>query len=213
MDLVSNLGRQKPKRQDEAAAVLLVPGINNSGPRHWQSHWEGLSLFRRVALGDWSAPERDLWVEALDRAVRECARPLVLAAHSLGCLAVAWWAKTAWSEAFREKMLGALLVAPPDAERPGIDSHIGRFAPVPDSRLPFPSILVASRNDPHALFERSERFARSWGSVLIDLGRAGHINADSPVGEWSEGLRLVASISGRNPNLLVAELALRRVFA
>ena len=196
-----------------AADVLLLPGLDDSPPGHWQSHWAQLSHCRRVALGDWSRPRLHEWVPALDKAVRESARPVVLAAHSLGCLAAAWWASLCWVEAFRDKVRGALLVAPPDVDALDADPRLRDFRPLPRLRLPFRSLIVASRNDPHAPFARSERMAACWGSELVDAGDAGHLNAGSGLYEWTQGLRLLAGLSGHNPNLLVAEMGLRAALA
>ena len=195
------------------AALLTIPGLDDSGPRHWQTHWERLAHCRRADLGDWAQPRLDEWVPALDRAIREHPRPIVLVAHSLGCIATVWWARLCWSEAFREKVRGALLVAPADVEAIDANPRIRDFRPIPAFPLPFRTILVASRDDPHAGFERSLAMADAWGSELVDLGCAGHINADSALHEWPRGLRLAAEIGGNNANLLVAELSLRSALA
>jgi len=197
----------------EAADVLLLPGLDDSPRGHWQSHWEQLGRFRRVELGDWARPQLHEWVPALDRAVRESARPVVLAAHSLGCLAASWWASLCWVGAFRDKVRGALLVAPPDVDALDAEPRIRDFRPLPKARLPFRSILVASRDDPHAPFARSQAMAATWGSELVDAGPAGHLNAESGLYEWAQGLRLLAGLSGHNANLLVAELGLRTALA
>ena len=138
---------------------------------------------------------------------------MVLVAHSLGCIAAAWWATLSWTDDLADKVCGALLVAPPDIDADDVDPRIRDFRPLPMLRLPFPSVLVASRNDSYASFGRSEEMARAWGSDFVDAGRSGHINADSPVGAWAEGLPLLARLSGHNPNLLVAELGLRTALA
>ena len=171
--------------------VLNVPGLGNSGSLHWQSRWEeNYPWFERVELGLWENPDRQIWVERLDRAIRAAGRPVILVAHSLGCLAVSWWAAIS-GQGYRDPVAGALLVAPADPERAGAQGCISHFGPVPKTPLPFPSILVASRNDPHASFERSRHFARTWGSHLIDAGEAGHLNADSGLGNWPLGISLV----------------------
>lgn len=171
--------------------ILNVPGVANSGPAHWQTRWEQrYPWFRRVELGLWHQPDRTVWVQRLDEAIRAADQPVILVAHSLGCLAVAWWASLSGA-GYREPVAGALLVAPADAERPAACSRVAGFAPVPTHPLPFPSILVASRNDPHASFERSARFARAWGSHLVDAGNAGHLNAESALGDWPLGISLV----------------------
>jgi predicted alpha/beta hydrolase family esterase len=195
------------------ASFITIPGLDNSGLRHWQTHWDRIEHCSRAELGSWEDPKLHLWVPALDRAVRENPRPVVLVAHSLGCFATAWWGRLCWTEAFREKVRGALLVAPPDVDALDANPRTRDFRPFPAFRLPFRSIVVASHNDPHATFDRSRAMARAWGSELVDLGRAGHINADSGIEEWPAGLRLAATLSGHNPNLLVAELGLRAALA
>jgi predicted alpha/beta hydrolase family esterase len=120
---------------------------------------------------------------------------VVLVAHSLGCHAVAWWATEA-SSARLEKVAGALLVAPPDVDRPDVDPLLLPFGPTPAIFLPFSSILVASRNDDYASFERSAAMARIWGCDLIDARRSGHINAGSGLADWTEGQRLLGRLDG-----------------
>jgi hypothetical protein len=144
-------------------------------------------------MGDWAFPERWKWIRRLDREIRLSNSPVLLAAHSLGCLTVAWWTKERWSLGNQERVLGALLVAPPDVER-GTHERMESFAPIPREPLPFPTLLVASRNDPYARFETSSRIAAMWGSQLIDAGAIGHINTESGVGEWADGVRLLASL-------------------
>jgi predicted alpha/beta hydrolase family esterase len=171
--------------------VLNVPGFGNSPDGHWQSRWEqNYPWFERVDLGLWDNPDRNIWVERLDRAIRSAGRPVILVAHSLGCLAVGWWAAIS-GQGYRDPVAGALLVAPADPEREDTRACIARFGPLPRTPLPFPSILVASRDDPHASFERSQQFARQWGSHLIDAGQAGHLNAESGLGDWPLGISLV----------------------
>jgi predicted alpha/beta hydrolase family esterase len=175
--------------------VLTVPGLDGSGPEHWQSLWERrLDRCERVQMGDWAYPDRSKWIRRLDREIRSSPAPVLIAAHSLGCLTVAWWAKEHWSLSNQERVIGALLVAPPDVERGKARERMASFSPIPREPLPFPSLLVASRNDPHASFETSDRIAAMWGSSLVDAGAAGHINAESAIGEWTEGVRLLASL-------------------
>lgn len=166
---------------------LIVPGLDNSGPDHWQSLWEERrSDCRRVDLGCWSEPDRRIWTERLDAALAMTDGPVVLVAHSLGCLTIAWWALDAAPERLA-RIRGALLVAPPDVDAADAHPFVRRFAPAPARVLPFPSILVASRNDRYATFDRLVALARAWGSRLVDVGHAGHINAMSGLGDWHDG--------------------------
>jgi predicted alpha/beta hydrolase family esterase len=169
---------------------LIVPGLDNSGPGHWQTIWEEERPdCRRVDCGRWSDPDRALWTARLDAAVATTDRPIVLVAHSLGCLTIAWWA--AQAKAATRRIAGALLVAPPDVDRDDAHPLVRRFAPAPRQALPFPSILVASHDDQYGRFENLQRLARSWGSQLVDAGHIGHINAQSRIGAWPQGQHLL----------------------
>jgi hypothetical protein len=148
-------------------------------------------------MGDWANPIRSHWIERLDRELRSTKQLVLLAAHSLGCLAVAWWAAERWSIAFQDIVAGALLVAPPDTERCDAADRIRTFSPAPRAPLPFATMLVANRDDPSAWFATSARMAEMWGSELVDAGDAGHINAASGLGYWPEGLRLLGSLAER----------------
>jgi predicted alpha/beta hydrolase family esterase len=111
----------------------------------------------------------------------------------------------------RPNLKGALLVAPPDVDAVDAPAAIRDFRPLPRTRLPFRSILVASRNDALSSFERSVAIASAWGSELIDAGTSGHLDDRYKIGEWSFGLGLLARLSGDNPDRLIAELGLRTV--
>lgn len=176
--------------------VLIVPGLENSGPYHWQTAWEHeRDDCRRVELGCWDDPIRTVWISRLDQAVHDARRDVILVAHSLGCHTVAWWSHLLGPSGVSQ-VRGALLVAPPDVDRPGIDPRISRFAPTPPRRLPFPTLLVASHDDHYASFERARAMARLWGAVFVDAGSCGHINADSSLGCWNEGQRLLTALLG-----------------
>ena len=169
-----------------ALTTLLLPGVGNSGPGHWQSLWETEHPgFHRVMQDDWDRPDLDAWCRNLEAAVHDAPSPVVLVAHSLGCLLAAHWAE-------RTSLLvrGALLVAPPDPASAVFPPEAAGFGPVPFSRLPFPTILVASSNDPYATTEFSKQCAAAWGSRLVEAGPLGHINAASGLGEWRQGMRL-----------------------
>lgn len=174
--------------------ILMLPGLGNSGPDHWQRRWaERLSSARVVEQDDWERPEREAWVETIVRAAGAAERPVVLVAHSLGVSAVAHAAH----RLPLGKVRGAFLVAPPDHERPGAPAETASFAPAPRDPLPFPSILVASGNDPYCAPDRAEDMAAAWGSDFHLAGEAGHINAASGHGPWPEGLMMFARLLRR----------------
>ncbi|MFV0622440.1 RBBP9/YdeN family alpha/beta hydrolase [Sphingomonas sp. ac-8] len=171
--------------------VLTVPGLNGSGPAHWQTLWEQTRPdTTRVDLCMWHTPHRNSWVTKLDQAIRRAQAPVVLVAHSLGCVAVAWWA--ALSPQLPDgPVIGALLVAPADVDRSDAPAEIKGFAPMPRLRLPFPSLVVASTDDPWMRHDRARSLAADWGSHFVDAGARGHLNADSGLGAWREGQELL----------------------
>jgi predicted alpha/beta hydrolase family esterase len=180
---------------------LLIPGIDGSGPDHWQSLWATERAgFELVDLGSWPLPDREQWIAALDMAIdRARLTPIVLVAHSLGCLLVTWWAARFPDKA--GNIRGAMLVAPCDVERP-YDRRLERYAPMPASPLPFPALVVASTNDPYASIARSTELATRLDADLFELGPLGHINAQSRLGRWDQGLRLLDLVrkeTGRIP--------------
>ncbi|MFM0609894.1 alpha/beta hydrolase [Paraburkholderia sediminicola] len=178
--------------------VLILPGYQNSGAGHWQTRWEALDpAFVRVQMPDWDHVARDAWCRTLDAAVAAADSPVVLAAHSLGCLTTAFWASQYASAAQLAKVAGALLVAVPDPSGAHFPPDASGFAPVPRTRLPFASIVVASSDDPYGGVSFSQTCASAWGSRWIDIGPRGHINADSGLGDWDEGRRWLASLGER----------------
>lgn len=166
--------------------VLVLPGFGDSGPGHWQTLWESrFPAWRRVNLGRWDAPRCEDWVRELDAAVRRCAAPPVLVAHSLACLLVAHWAGQS-----SLPVAGAFLVAVPEPASPSFPATATGFTPVPMQRLAFPTLVVASANDSFGSVAHARRCAKAWGSRFADIGDVGHINADSGIGDWPEGYAL-----------------------
>ena len=183
--------------------ILVIPGLGGSGPDHWQSRWEAkLSTARRIEQADWDRPERDDWVERIVAAVAAAERPAVLVAHSLGVWAVAHAGPKLAEGPAAGKVVGAVLVAPPDADKladfPTIDPTFTDFTPAP---LPFPSILIGSRTDPYATQANGEKLAAELGATYLDAGEAGHINDESGHGPWPEGLmRFAGFLKTLRPN-------------
>ena len=168
----------------DSPSVLILPGWQNSGPAHWQSRWESIHGYRRVEQHDWMKPLRGDWLIQLEEAVLACSQPPVLVAHSLGCIQVAAWASVSQNT---HRVKAALLVAPGDVERPDLAPLLPTWQPIALQRLPFASVLVASHDDPFCSLARAQHFAQAWGSTLQDLGNAGHINADTSLGDWPQG--------------------------
>lgn len=168
----------------KASNVLVLPGWEGSGPKHWQTLWEQRHGYRRVEQHDWMKPLRGDWVARLEDVVLSCDEPAVLVAHSLGCILVAAWAAHSRNT---HRVKSALLVAPGDVERPEIREQIPSWSPIELQALPFPGVLLASRNDPYCVFERARLFAHAWNVQFMDYGECGHINADSGLASWPEG--------------------------
>ena len=175
-----------------ATPILILPGYADSNPDHWQSHWERADpACRRVVQDDWLAPRLGDWLARLDQYVDGCAAPPVLVAHSLACSLVAHW-----SERSSAPVKGALLVAPADVDSPlHTPDEVRSFGPIPLARLRCPSTVIASTDDPFTTMERARAMARAWGSELVTLERAGHINAVSGFGPWPEGRRLLHALA------------------
>jgi predicted alpha/beta hydrolase family esterase len=178
--------------------VLIVPGLRDHVERHWQTLLaRSLPRVRTVpAMG-----REDLDCAARVRAIERCAQaihgPLVIVAHSGGCIMLAHWA-----QATTRVVQGALLATPPDFERPMPDGYptldalrAGGWLPVPRERLPFRSIVAASRNDPLGAFDRVAELAAAWGSELADLGEVGHLNPASGYGEWLQAEHFIEQLS------------------
>ena len=177
--------------------VLTVPGLNGSGPSHWQSLWEkSRPDTARIELGMWGNPRRNAWVTKIDQAIRGSQAPIILAAHSLGCLAVAWWAELS-GQPWGWPVAGALLVAPADLDRRPLAAELADFAPAPKRPLPFPSITVASQDDIYGSYEHAGDIANAWGSLLVDAGNSGHLNLESGHGPWPEGTMVFAQFLSR----------------
>ncbi len=164
--------------------TLILPGRGSSEPDHWQSLWEAANpAFRRVEQRDWHSPNCNEWCRTLESAVAALgsSRP-ILVAHSLACVMVAHWALRT-----DLPVRAALLVAPSNPDRPDFDHSAVGFSPVPRRRLPFPSILVASSNDPKGTLEYAAACAEAWGSRFVNVGAVGHINVASGLGDWPQG--------------------------
>lgn len=167
-----------------APTVLVLPGWQNSGPAHWQSRWEALYGYTRVQQHDWMQPLRGDWMMQLEEAVLAAPTPVVLVAHSLGCMLTAAWAQHSHNT---HKVQAAFLVAPGDPEREELRAALKSWWPVVMDKLPFAAELLGSHDDPYCSFARAQQLATAWGAEFVDYGHAGHINADTGLGDWADG--------------------------
>jgi uncharacterized protein len=162
------------------STILIHPGLGNSGPQHWQSLCEKEHGFTRIEQQDWETPVCEAWIATINDYVSpNDPKDVILVGHSLACTAIAYWAQK-----YKVEIKGALLVAPSDTEAGTYPPGTTGFKPVPLFKLPFPSIVVASADDYYVSLERATQFAEAWGSELVNIGDAGHINVASVYGEW-----------------------------
>ncbi|MEQ9859623.1 alpha/beta hydrolase [Pectobacterium cacticida] len=165
--------------------MVLVPGLRDSDDEHWQSHWERrFPHWRRIRQREWFYADLDRWVLAIRRELNDCTRPVILIGHSFGALASCYVAQQGLAG-----IAGVMLVAPAEPRRFEIDDRI-RAVP-----LSVPVLTFASHNDPLMRFTRAEYWAQAWGSELVDVGDAGHINAEAGFGRWEYGLTRLAEFS------------------
>ena len=170
--------------------LFTHPGLNNSGPLHWQTRWEERYGFQRIQQEDWDTPVCEDWIVTLDRTLAPFpAENIILAGHSLACSTIAHWANR-----YGRRIKGALLVAPSDTEAPSYPPGTSGFSPMPLSLLPFPTLVVASSDDYYVTSERAAFFAEKWGAKLVNIGAKGHINTASNLGDWPEGYALLEEL-------------------
>lgn len=187
--------------------TLIVPGLNGSGPDHWQSWWQALEPHaRRVEQADAATPDLPRWVDTVAVALQAAPGPVWIVAHSFGCLAA-----VVAAQRLPHAVAGVFLVAPADPDRFTCADQL------PVSPLPFPVLVVGSSNDPWMTLMKASYWANRWGGRLVSIGAAGHINADSGYGPWIEGRVLFQELvrsqdawpSGELPLDLVSELKQR----
>ena len=184
------------RAQSPRLHVLVLPGWQNSGPRHWQSRWEALHGDVRVEQSDWTQPLRGDWMMRLDEAIGELeaaeeSPQVALVAHSLGCHLVSAWAAHSRRTA---RVRAALLVAPADIEREEFQAALHSFTPIVRQPLPFASLAVISSDDPFCSLDRARAMAIDWGSQVLEVRARGHLNSDSGLGDWPEGRQLLADL-------------------
>jgi predicted alpha/beta hydrolase family esterase len=182
----------------DGVTILFVPGLRDHVAEHWQT------LLAAEIPGSITVEpltedrlSRQARVKALDDALSGIEGEVVIAAHSAGALMVANWAL-----APTRPIRGALLATPADVENPlppGYpafdDLKANGWLPIPRGPLPFPAIVVASRNDPLAQFEKLAGLAKAWGAELHDAGEVGHLNPAAGYGWWDEAVPLLERLA------------------
>ena len=174
-----------------ATQVLIIPGLFNSGPQHWQTAWEQkYQAFLRVQQTDWDTPVCEDWIARIDAEIlKHNPAEVVLVGHSLACQTI-----IKWYDKYQRHIKGALLVAPSDVDAPSYPEGTTGFKPMLLRPLPFPSIVIASTDDIYIGFEQAQKFAQAWGSTFVDAGALGHINSDTNLGEWEWGFEYLKKL-------------------
>ncbi|RHX85230.1 RBBP9/YdeN family alpha/beta hydrolase [Leptospira stimsonii] len=170
--------------------TFLIPGISNSGPEHWQTHWEKLHGFKRIQQEDWENPFYSVWEESLVRQIErtEGSENSILIGHSLGCLLIA----KALGR-LSNRIRGVFLVAPPDPNSAVFPKGLEEFGEFPQKSLGTQGLLLFSENDPYSKTEFSENLGKLWNLETINLGELGHINAQSQLGNWDSGFQIFSA--------------------
>ncbi len=179
-------------------AYVIIPGIDGSDERHWQSLWEnqwGASAVR-IAPASWSMPDLSDWVAAVQTAYEIASRrdgQVALVAHSLGC-----WAAAQWLDKVRPDGVSAFLVAPPDLQGPAFPRQAAStFLDLSARPLPCRSLMVAGEDDPYCDPTTSASFAHEWQAQCHLIASHGHINSDSGLGDWQVGRELLRTLVDR----------------
>lgn len=166
------------------STIFILPGLGNSGDGHWQTIWEKQFGFTRINQRDWETPDREEWIDTVQEEISKLdPSTVILVGHSLACCTIGYWAKK-----YSTRIKGALLVAPSDTESEVYPKGTTGFKPMPLSKLPFRSTVVSSTNDVYVTIERANQFSNAWGSKLILLPEAGHINVAAGFGKWPGGI-------------------------
>jgi predicted alpha/beta hydrolase family esterase len=165
--------------------LLIIPGLGDSGENHWQSFWlKKFANSTKVIQDNWNEPQLVQWLHNFNDAIQKLEEPTILVAHSLAVSLLMHWL----SQNNNPNIIGAMLVAPADVNSPEhTPDFLRNFAPIPISKLPFPSIVVTTENDTYISLERATALASAWGSDFVNIGQKGHINSDSNLGYWEEG--------------------------
>jgi predicted alpha/beta hydrolase family esterase len=165
--------------------LLIIPGLGDSGEKHWQSFWlQKFPNSTKVIQDNWDEPQLNEWLARLDENIQKINEPTILVAHSLAVSLVMHWV----SQNNNSNIVGALLVAPADVDSPEhTPDFLRHFSPIPTQTIPFPTLVIGTENDTYISLKRAEELASNWGSDFANIGQKGHINSDSNLEYWEEG--------------------------
>jgi predicted alpha/beta hydrolase family esterase len=154
--------------------LLIVPGLHDSGPAHWQTWLQGQERgARRVVQSDWGDPVLERWAARIDATLAEQGPgDWIAVAHSFGSLALARHLGARKDTPIK----AALFVAPADPDKFGVADLL------PSRPLVVPAAVVSSDTDPWMSAAAAADWAQRWEAGCINLGDAGHINAEAGFG-------------------------------
>jgi predicted alpha/beta hydrolase family esterase/diadenosine tetraphosphate (Ap4A) HIT family hydrolase len=185
-----------------AVRVLSLPDWTGPGPAPWQRAWERLDArVQRVDQASWSEPSLDRWRGRVLEALEATPAPAVLLGHGLGAALIAHVA----GSHLASRVVGALLVAPPQCASERLPASVRAFD-WPTAALPFPSVLVASEDDPQGSLGHATGLARVLGARLVVAGARGHLDGEG-LGAWPEGWELLRALRALAPFELDPRLA------
>lgn len=163
-----------------APRLLIIPGLHDSGPAHWQTWLQDRHPGSvRVEQKNWEAANLPLWTARIEETLaQEPSSTWIAVAHSFGCLALArYLAGRRQRGAPSDPVVkAALLVAPADPAKFDVIDLL------PISRFRVPARLLASETDPWMPLATARTWSTIWGADFVNLGNAGHINAEAGFG-------------------------------
>ncbi|MDR5783889.1 alpha/beta hydrolase [Caballeronia sp. LZ065] len=186
-------GARKAESSGAGVTLVTVPGLYGSEDAHWQSWLEGeVASARRVEQRNWDLPHLDTWSDAVRDELADIDGPVVIAAHSFGCLATAH--ALAHLKPAGARVRGVLFVAPAS---PAKFRFAGAFSA---RRLDTLSLVVGSETDPWMPLDEARTLAQHWNSAFINLGDAGHVNTAAGFGPWPLAKHFVETLARRAPS-------------
>ncbi|WP_326534796.1 RBBP9/YdeN family alpha/beta hydrolase [Pseudorhodoferax sp.] len=169
--------------------LLIVPGLHDSEPGHWQSWLQALHRHAvRIRQTHWHEPDLDGWAGSIATTLQRAGPgPWIAVAHSFGVLGLVHHLAQQPDSPLR----AALLVAPANPDRFGLGPRLPRHP------LPIVSTTVLSETDPWMPSAIGTQWAERWGSHIVNLGDVGHVNVAAGFGSFPFARRWVAAVGQR----------------
>ncbi|MFM2479915.1 RBBP9/YdeN family alpha/beta hydrolase [Celerinatantimonas sp. YJH-8] len=174
--------------------LLFLAGIGNSGSEHWQRQWYLESEQATwVEHSNWEQPVMEQWLDDFEHALVSIHEPVVVIAHSLGCVLFTEWLRCH----DLGQVSGAMLVAMPNVLGPEFPEQAVHFSNLGTYCDCCPAVIVASEDDPYASIEHAYNQGRALNAAVHNIGAVGHINGQSNLGYWLEGQMILRDLIHR----------------